>query len=422
MIVTDRIGAGSPQLRRLSLAMACAGLAAFAMLYSTQASLPAIGATFGVGATAASLTVSVSTGMLALTVLPMSALAERFGRVRVMTAGLAVATASVALGSLTPDLPLLLLTRAVDGISLGAVVAVAMGHIGAEVHESASAAAIGVYVSATSLGGLAGRLIPAGVDAFGGWRGSLVAIAILGALCTVVFARIVPAAHAVERTNARMSFGPLLRDPGVVRLCLVGMLAMGGFVGTYNFLTYRLADRPFDLSPAEVGLVFLAYLAGTVSSTAATRSVMRAGRRSVLLVSILVALVGLVLTLPGNLVCVLIGLVVFTTGFFGVHAVASGWVTVRVPTNRSQASALYLLGYYLGSSVGGSIVGVAWTAGGWPATVVTVGACYLLAALAAVGIRGGPDVRDATAAGAGSPAARSPSPGRRTTAPPHASR
>jgi YNFM family putative membrane transporter len=382
--------AGSPELRRIQIGMVAAGLAAFALLYATQALLPAIGHSFGVGAATASLTVAVTTGTLALTVLPMSAFAERVGRTRVMAAGLGVACLAVAAGALAPDLWVLLLVRAIDGFALAGVVAVAMGHLGAEVHDNASGAAIGVYVSGTSIGGLMGRLVPAGVESLGGWRVSLVALAAVGALCTLVFVRVVPAPRAVPARRpdtGRHRVAGHLRDPGIVRLCVAALLLMGGFVATYNYLTYRLADAPFHLSSGAIGLVFLAYLSGTVSSTIAARAAGRVGRRPVLLASIAVALGGLAVTLSSSLALVLLGLVVFTTGFFGAHSVASGWVAGRAVSDKSTASALYLMAYYLGSSLGGTLIGLAWTGGGWTATVVSVCCCYVAAALVCAGIK-----------------------------------
>ncbi len=405
--------------------MVCAGLAAFALLYATQALLPDIGRTYGVGATAASLTVAVTTGTLALTVLPMSACAERVGRTRVMTVALAVACLSVLAGSAAPQLWMLLAARAVDGLALAGVVAVAMGHLGAEVDADASGAAIGVYVSGTTVGGLLGRLVPAGVDELGGWRISLVVLAAVGAVCTLVFARLVPPTRQ-RPPKVRPVHGIVvhLLDPGIVRLCLVAFLLMGGFVATYNYLTFRLADAPFDLSTSVIGLVFLAYLSGTVSSTLAARIAARHGRRTVLLASTAVALAGLLVTLADDLVAVLVGLVVFTTGFFGAHSVASGWIAGRAVVNKSHASALYLLAYYLGSSIGGTVIGLAWTSGGWPATVAAVGGCYVAGAIVAAGLRdtSSVDPRDATVRGAGSPAGRSRGSDRRRTVRPPASR
>lgn len=385
----SRIAAGSPALRRLQVAMVCAGLTAFALLYDTQALLPAIGTAFGLDAATASLTVSVTTGTLAVTVLPMSALAERLGRTRVMGAGLAVACAAVALGAAAPDVWLLLVTRAVVGLALAAVVAVAMGHIGAEVEPSAAGAAIGVYVSGTSLGGLLGRLVTAGVADVLGWRWAIVVLAAAGALGTALFVRQVPAGRPAPaaRTGTARAVAAHLRDPGVVRLCVVALLLMGGFVAMYNYLTYRLAAAPYRLPESVVGLVFLAYLSGTASSTAAGRLARRVGRPRVLLGSIAVSLAGLALTLDGAPAAILAGLVLFTAGFFGAHATASGWVTVRARADPSHASALYLLAYYLGSSLGGWAVGLAWAAGGWPLTAGCVGALFLLAGLVAAGVR-----------------------------------
>lgn len=383
-----RIAAGTPELSRLRLAMLAAGVAAFALLYATQALLPDVGRAYGVGATAASLTVSVTTGVLALAVVPMSALAERLGRTRVMTAALAVATVTVVLGATAPTLWLMLLLRAADGLALAGVVAVAMGHIGDEVEPAASGAAIGVYVSGTSVGGLVGRLVPAGVSEFASWRWSMAAIAIVGAVGTLCFARLCDhSRRGVARPAAPGAVRAHLRDPGIVRLCLLAVLLMGGFVGTYNYLTYRLSDGPFDLSPSVVGLVFLAYLAGTITSTLAARLAARVGRRPVILGSIAVALAGLLLTLPDVLGLLLVGLVIFTAGFFGAHAVASGWTSARAETNKSHAAALYLMAYYLGSGVGGTAIGLAWTGGRWPATVAAVAGCYVLAAVVALGAR-----------------------------------
>ena len=61
-----------------------------------------------------------------------------------------------------------------------------------------------------------------------------------------------------------------------------------------------------------------------------------------------------------------VGLVTFTAGFFGAHAVASGWTPVAAdPRARAQASSLYYLGYYAGSSVFGWALGLVFGSAGW---------------------------------------------------------
>ncbi len=58
----------------MGLALFLAGVATFALLYSTQALLPLISGDMGVTASDASWTVAAATGGLAVFVLPMSAL------------------------------------------------------------------------------------------------------------------------------------------------------------------------------------------------------------------------------------------------------------------------------------------------------------------------------------------------------------
>ncbi len=118
-----------------------------------------------------------------------------------------------------------------------------------------------------------------------------------------------------------------MRDGGIVRLCMLAFLLMGGFVACYNYLTFRLEVSPLDLSTTVTSLLFLAYLAGTVSSPLAGRMSDRFGRRRLALSGIGVSLGGLALTLPDQIVFITVGPLVFTAGFFATHSVASSWVS-----------------------------------------------------------------------------------------------
>jgi predicted MFS family arabinose efflux permease len=155
-------------------------------------------------------------------------------------------------------------------------------------------------------------------------------------------------------------------------------LLMGGFVAVYNYLGFRLEQPPFSVRPGLTALLFLAYLAGTVSSRVAGTAAATAGRRPVLVASTAVLGAGVLLTLPPVLPLVVVGLVLLTAGFFAAHAVAAGWVGARATAGRAQAASLYNVAYYAGSSVVGWAAGGAFLATGWP------GLALLVLALAAV--------------------------------------
>ena len=393
----EGLTAGSRELRRLNLAMLFAALAAFGLLYSTQALLPAIGAGFGVGPTAASLTVSAATGALALAILPLSALAESRGRVPVMRAGLLVACLFTFVAAGSPYFWMLLVARALVGVALAAVVAVAVAHLGDEVHPAELGTAIGVYVAGNTLGGISGRLIPGLVEESSSWRAAVTLLGVVALVAALVFVRILPPARRASSDAARPAehvgaVRDLLRDRGIVSLCLLAFLLMGGFVACYNYLTFRLEAAPLGLSTSVTSLLFLAYLAGTVSSPVAGRLSDRFGRKRLALLGIAVSLAGLALTLPDHIVPITAGLLVFTAGFFATHSVASSWVSSRAAGRRGQAAAMYLLAYYLGSSAFGALIGLAFQSGGWPAAAASIGALFLLGALTVAGVPA-PDVR-----------------------------
>lgn len=371
----SRLAPSSPGYRRMSFALFAAGMAAFALLYSTQALLPLISADFGVSASAASWTVSAATGALALFVLPLSALSERFGRSRMMTVSLAVAVVVGVLVPFAPSLEWLVALRAVQGAALAGLPASAMAYLAEEVRPKALVAAIGLFVAGNSIGGMSGRIVTGWAAQLWGWRAALAAVGLLAVVCAVVFRLMLPKAR--HFTPGSLRPGALaktvrghLADPLLLRLYAIGALFMTVFGAVYTVIGYRLAEAPFSLPQGVIGSVFLVYLVGTVSSAAAGKLVARMGRRGALYLAVSTTTAGLLLSVADALGAVLAGLVLITAGFFAGHAVASSSVSRTAKTGRAQASALYQSAYYLGSSAGGTLGAVAFHAGGWAGTVL----------------------------------------------------
>lgn len=382
---------GARHDRRITVALFAAGLTTFASMYSMQALLPSLSAAFGATPAHAALAVSLTTGLLALAIIPAGVLSSRFGRTRVMIASVVTACGIGLLLPLSPSLEVLLAGRAVQGIALAGVPAVAMAYLAEEIGAGGLGTAMGVYISGTTLGGLAGRLIPSFTLEAASWRWAAAAVAIAAALCAIWFARALPASRRftpqpLELRVLAADFAGHLRNPRLLALFGLAFVLMGGFVSLYNFLGYRLIAAPFHLSDATAGLVFLLYLAGTVSSTAAGRLADRVGRTRVLTISVTTMTVGLAITLPDNLPSLLIGVLLCTAGFFGAHSVASGWVGSAATGNRAGASSLYMFAYYLGSSIAGGAAGFAYGRYGWAGIACYVGVLLVVAAVLTGGL------------------------------------
>lgn len=379
---STHLEAGTPAYRRANLAMFVGGFATFALVYSTQPLLPLLAGEFGVSAASASLTVSTTTAGLALMLIPGSVLADRLGRQQVMKLSLAIAAVLALATAFAPDFLSLLVLRALLGAVIAGLPAAAMAYIGEEVAPNAQARAMGLYIAGNALGGMSGRFVTALLTDLGSWRTALAVIAVFGLLSAVMFWRRLPdSRHFQPRaaTPARIlrDTVAIYRDPGLPWLFLVAFLAMGAFVGLYNFLGFRLLASPYLLGQSAIGAIFLLYLLGTWASALSGRLAERHGRQKTMWRMIAVMGTGLALTLGQPLWLIIAGVGVFTFGFFAAHALASGWVGRRAGERRALASALYLSSYYLGASVIGSLAGTAWTAGHWPGLAALLGACVL---------------------------------------------
>ncbi|MET8801957.1 MFS transporter [Streptomyces sp. NPDC004546] len=370
----SRMTPGGPGYRRMSLALFLAGVATFALLYSTQALLPLISGEFGVAASEASWTVAAATGGLALFVLPMSALSERFGRRTVMTGSLAVAVTVGLLVPFAPSLGVLVVLRAVQGAALAGLPASAQAYLAEEVRPKALVTAIGLFVAGNSVGGMSGRVITGWVAQEWGWRVAVGVIGVIAVGCAVAFRLLLPAPRhfTAGSLRPRILLGTVrdhLANPLLRRLYAIGALFMTVFGGVYTVIGYRLTGAPFGLPQGIIGSIFLVYLVGTVSASTAGRLVGRLGRRGALYLAGGTTAAGLLLSLAPVLPLVLLGLVLITAGFFAGHAVASSAVSKTATQGRAQASALYQSMYYIGSSVGSTVGATAFHAAGWSGTV-----------------------------------------------------
>ncbi|KQO62408.1 MFS transporter [Curtobacterium sp. Leaf261] len=365
---------GSREYRRILVALLGAGIATFAQLYSPQGILPALATDLHVDASRSSLTISAATIGLALAVLPWSIVADRIGRVRAMRIALVAAAVLGLLMPWSPSFPVLMVVRVLEGIALGGVPAIAVTYLGEEVRARHAALAAGTYVSGTTIGGLLGRLVAGPVADVAGWRVGTFSVAVLATVAAVLFFLVAPEprgfrARPVSVRRVVGAVGRHLRTPSLLVLYAQGFLLMGGFVAMYNYLAFRLEAPPFAMPAALASLLFLAYLAGTVSSRAAGGLADRVGRRRIMLASTAVMVVGALVTLSTSLVVVVVGLVVMTAGFFGAHSIASGWSGARAEADRAQSTSLYNFWYYAGSSVFGFLGGLAFVGIGWSGVV-----------------------------------------------------
>jgi YNFM family putative membrane transporter len=375
----SRIAAGGAAFRRINIAMFSCGFSIFAILYCTQPILPMFSETFGVSAAESSLALSLTTATMAVAMLVASSLSEVVGRKPMMLGALVSSSALTLLLAFAQEWSHVLWLRALAGVALSGMPAVALAYLAEEMEPKAVASAVGIYIGGGAFGGMAGRLVTAAFADYGSWRLAVATLAAMGFASALIFWRALPAARHFEARKpslARLaaSMWACARNPGIALLVVMGFLLLGGFMTIYNYLGFRLQAAPFLLTQALAGLVFIVYPAGSFASAFMGGQAAKYGRGPVLIASLCLMTFGLVLMTPDYLPSIALGLVVLTFGFFGAHAIASGWAPTLVDKDKAQASSLYLLFYYVGGGAAGTMGGVFWESAAWPGVALFSGA------------------------------------------------
>lgn len=361
-------------------------MAAFGAEYCVQPLIPVIAADFSLSPASASLAVSAGPFGMALSMLFIAVIGPALDRKKITTVSLLVAAVFTIVIGLCSNFYLILLLRFFQGVILAAFPSLMIAYINEEFESSSIGSVLGIYIGANAIGGLAGRLIVSSMADFFSWRTGLIMIGLLYLAIALSVGFFLPKSH--HKNTGNISFKPgkiianIFSDTKLLLIYLIGFCAMGSFVSVYNFITYVLLHEPYNLSQTFIGCLFFTYLIGSFSSAYMGKKTYLWGNSRVIGISALLMLLGIIITILMPLLCKILGLVVFTFGFFGCHTGACGWVGKLNKGDKAVSSSLYMFLYYTGASALGTLGGFFLEHYGWNGVVAMVIAaeviCFLL--------------------------------------------
>ena len=369
------IDKGTKEYKLALVMMFFGSLAAFGAEYCLQPVIPILAADFNLSPTTASLSMSFGTIGMAFSMLLIASISKYLERKKVMVIALGVSALIILAISVMQQFTLILLLRFVQGILLAGFPSLAVAYINEEFNPKIIGTAIGVYVAATPLGGLVGRILTSTLTDFASWRVGLMICGILYLLSAVMMWFFLPPSLNKKIEHGRIhiawrDFLALLKNKKVIMIYCIAFCVMGCFVCTYNFISYVLMNEPYNLSQTIIGFIFVIYLVGSVSSAVMGTLSDHYGHGIIIMISMLIQLAGIIITGFSPLIVKILGLAVFTYGFFGVHSNACAWAPQSCQNDKAQVSAMYMLFYYIGASAFGTIGGIFLSDYGWSGIVV----------------------------------------------------
>ncbi len=376
----------APHGGRRTAAVAVAGFCGFLTLYAPQPLLPMLAHEFHTSVAGISLLLTASTVGVASAALFAGILADRLGRKRIIVPASILLAVPCLLVAAAAGLRQLIFWRFWQGVFTPGISVVVPAYINEEWEEGVGAA-MGAYVSGTVLGGFSGRMIAGLVGARFPWQWAFV---VLGGLCAVAGLVVwmwLPPDHRFARPHHHGSTAGAmarhLKNPRLLATYAVGFCVLFSMLATFTYVNFYLAAPPFQLTPAELGLLFVVYLAGAAAAPIAGRWIDRAGHRFTITVALAGGIFGILLTLLPSIPAILLGLALCCSGVFVAQSASSSYIGTVATEARAAALGMYVLFYYVGGSFGAAVPGQFWSRGGWPACVALIASVQLLTILLA---------------------------------------
>ncbi|MFW1365579.1 MFS transporter [Vibrio parahaemolyticus] len=375
---------GTPEYKRITLSLALGSFLVFSNLYLLQPMLPTFATLFSISETQVNWLFAASTLALSFSLVPMAVLSESIGRKPVMMVGLFSIPAISALMLLGDSFIFLVACRALIGIALAAFAAVAVAYMAEELDKHAFSMAIGTYIAANSLGGIAGRIsgglladnfsVDVAIEV-------MMVVTLIGVICVHYLLpkqrNFTPSSSSLRHQN-RAIIGHF-RNQRVWFAMLIGGLNFALFVNLYSVMGFRLVSAPHNVPVGLASLIFICYLGGTFSSRCAGHWSKRYSFILGMFIGAVVSMAGMWIAAFESLAAMLIGLLLISFGAFFTHTLAYGWVGQNATQAKATATALYLVHYYVGGSLGGFLLLYCWQHGGW--STVLLGGSVLYAVM-----------------------------------------
>jgi predicted MFS family arabinose efflux permease len=319
----------------------------------------------------------------------LGALADMVGKTRMMFACLLIVTFATFSGAFAPNLPLLMISRAISGIVAGGTFPISLALIAQVVPVEQRQVAVSRILAGAMLGNLMGSAASGIVADTFGWRGVFIVngICALAALIAAFIGFGGPGRKPPDRVDLRSlpaTYKAMFSHP-MAKYCFGGVAMEGIFL--FGFFPYvapllqqggnqRAAIAGIVIGSFGIGGMFYSFLIGSLLPRLGARWLMILGGSGMG--------IGLMIMsqhLPWQAQAVVFG--IFGMSFYFLHGVIQIQVTELVPSARSTATAVHSTFFFLGQSLGPIYYRYAFEEAGMTAPLIFSGCLLILTGIVA---------------------------------------
>ncbi|MEB3042856.1 MFS transporter [Rhizobium mulingense] len=354
-------------------------------LFAAQAVLPSLVERFQVSRATMGFAVNASTFGMAIAGLLVAFFGGGVDRRNGIWISLALLSIPTTLLAFTDDIIVFAALRVLQGLCMSTAFTLTAAYLSEHFSAAKTVGALAAYVTGNVASNLFGRMLSAAIAGVGGLSLNFLIFAGLNLLGAALVWFTLKKTANMMRTNNRGSVASRiwsvhLADPDLRRVFVIGFLILFVFIGTYTYVNFQIVA--LGVAPMALGLVYLVFLPSIVTTPFAGKLASYVGSKAAMVLTLAMAVLGLVALLSRNLPIILGGLTLVAIGTFLAQAITTGIIGGRATSDKAGASGIYLASYYTGGMIGSLALGQVYDHLGWNACVfvliTALGAAMLL--------------------------------------------
>lgn len=223
-----------------------------------------------------------------------------------------------------------------------------------------------IYVAATVLGGMIGRIFSGAIATSFSYEYVFYSLS-LAIFISLFFVKKLK--YEGDATLSKPSFSDItniLKDRRFVLVYLLMFCVFFVFAGVLNVLPFRLKDISSSINEFQISLLYLGYGMGILVSLL-SKKIVRFFKTELntILVGLLIFTVVNFFLVSDDVLFLFVMLFVFCIGMFTVHTMSTGLANSMKSEQKSLTSGMYLTFYYLGGAMGSFLPSIIYEHFGW---------------------------------------------------------
>ncbi|MGO2074044.1 MFS transporter [Pseudoalteromonas sp. AOP31-A2-14] len=347
--------------KMLLFLMTAAIAATAANLYYSQPLLPLIAREFNLTDAKAGSVVALTQFGYAAALLFISPLGDSVPRKRVIDTLSVLLVLSSLLAFAAPNLVVLLVGVFLIGLSAN-ITQQLIPFAASMIKPEEKGATLGTLMMGLTVGILLSRTLSGSVAEYFGWRAVFVMSALLAAVFGLLLYKLLP--HNTAHTN--LNYKQLLKSTFVLYkkhkplqiFTLAGASWFAAFNALWATLAIHVSHAPFNYNAQQAGLFGVIALAGVIGAKSSGKWVNKIGSKVLVKIALALIAIGFIITglYVSSLVALIVGIILIDFGVFSAQVANQVRVFSIDPQAQSRINGVYMLGYYLGGTLG-SIAG-----------------------------------------------------------------